>query len=205
MLAYRADEVPVGDDQRQHVELMREIARRFNERFGEILVVPELPDPGGRRPDHGPPGARPARCRRPAAAKPGTVSCSTSPKTITQEDQERGHRLRLARCGAARTRPGITNLIEILAVARGVEPRRRSSASSRAPATATSRRRSPRRWSSCLAPVRERYAELRPDEAALEAVARGGRREGPGDGLRDARRRALGHRHRAYVGLSRRE
>src|ERR1700710_2551715 len=46
VLAYRATEVPVGDDQRQHVELMREIARRFNGRFGaegeETLVVPEL-------------------------------------------------------------------------------------------------------------------------------------------------------------------
>src|SRR5947209_8565471 len=42
VLAYRAHEVPVGDDQRQHVELMRDVAERFNARFGEILVVPEL-------------------------------------------------------------------------------------------------------------------------------------------------------------------
>src|SRR6476620_1523254 len=42
VLAYKAQEVPVGEDQRQHVELMREIARRFNERFGPILVEPEL-------------------------------------------------------------------------------------------------------------------------------------------------------------------
>ena len=50
VLAYRATEVPVGDDQRQHIELMREIARRFNERFGEILVVPEgrIPEVGAR-------------------------------------------------------------------------------------------------------------------------------------------------------------
>ncbi len=41
VLAYRANEVPVGDDQRQHIELMRDIAARFNERFGELLVVPE--------------------------------------------------------------------------------------------------------------------------------------------------------------------
>src|SRR6476660_5548101 len=41
VLAYRAHEVPVGDDQRQHIELMRDIAVRFNERFGELLVVPE--------------------------------------------------------------------------------------------------------------------------------------------------------------------
>src|SRR5918995_97646 len=50
VLAYRATEVPVGDDQRQHVELMREIARRFNERFGEVLAVPEyrIPEVGAR-------------------------------------------------------------------------------------------------------------------------------------------------------------
>src|SRR5213592_4375163 len=41
VLAYRAHEVPVGDDQRQHIELMRNVAERFNARFGEILVVPE--------------------------------------------------------------------------------------------------------------------------------------------------------------------
>ena len=46
VLAYRATEVPVGDDQRQHVELMREIARRFNERFGPTLVEPEHRIPG---------------------------------------------------------------------------------------------------------------------------------------------------------------
>src|SRR5262249_9199470 len=45
VLAYKADTVPVGDDQRQHVELMREIARRFNSPFGEILVVPDHPIP----------------------------------------------------------------------------------------------------------------------------------------------------------------
>ena len=40
VLAYRADEVPVSGDQRQHVELMRE-SRRFNERFGETFTIPE--------------------------------------------------------------------------------------------------------------------------------------------------------------------
>ena len=55
ILVYRADEVPVGDDQRQHLELARDIAQRFNARFGETLVVPEPPHPRGGRPDHGPP------------------------------------------------------------------------------------------------------------------------------------------------------
>jgi len=50
VLAYRAEEVPVGEDQRQHIELMREVARRFNERFGETLVVPDhkIPEIGAR-------------------------------------------------------------------------------------------------------------------------------------------------------------
>ena len=48
VLAYKTDEVPVGDDQRQHLELMRDIAERFNESFGEMLVVPAPPHPGGR-------------------------------------------------------------------------------------------------------------------------------------------------------------
>src|SRR6476469_9580107 len=42
VLAYNATEVPVGEDQKQHIELMRGIARRFNERFGKTLVEPEL-------------------------------------------------------------------------------------------------------------------------------------------------------------------
>ena len=41
VLAYRATHVPVGDDQRQHIELMRDIAERFNARYGDVLVVPE--------------------------------------------------------------------------------------------------------------------------------------------------------------------
>src|SRR6516225_6462190 len=50
VLAYRANEVPVGEDQRQHVELMRDVALRFNARFGETLVVPEVrvPEVGAR-------------------------------------------------------------------------------------------------------------------------------------------------------------
>src|SRR5690349_14575811 len=50
VLAYRADEVPVGEDQREHLELMRDVAKRFNSRFGETLVVPEarIPEVGAR-------------------------------------------------------------------------------------------------------------------------------------------------------------
>ena len=84
VLAYRATEVPVGDDQRQHVELMREIARRFNERFGETLVVPELriPTVGARIMDLQEPSGR---CRPPAAARPAPSTSSTSPSVIRKK------------------------------------------------------------------------------------------------------------------------
>src|SRR5262245_59129892 len=50
VLAYRAHEVPVGEDQREHIELMRDVAEAFNKRFGETLVVPEgnIPTVGAR-------------------------------------------------------------------------------------------------------------------------------------------------------------
>ena len=56
ILLYQADIVPIGDDQRQHLELARDIAERFNARFGEIFTVPRRRLPGGRRPDHVAPG-----------------------------------------------------------------------------------------------------------------------------------------------------
>ena len=50
VLLYKTNEVPVGDDQRQHIELAREIARRFNATYGEIFVEPEhvIPTVGAR-------------------------------------------------------------------------------------------------------------------------------------------------------------
>ncbi len=57
ILLYQTDLVPIGDDQRQHLELARDVAERFNFRFGETFRVPERRLPGDRRPDHGPAGA----------------------------------------------------------------------------------------------------------------------------------------------------
>ena len=57
ILLYQTDIVPIGDDQRQHLELARDVAERFNARFGETFVVPDGDLPRGRRADHGPAGA----------------------------------------------------------------------------------------------------------------------------------------------------
>ena len=54
ILLYDTDRVPVGDDQRQHLELTRDIAMRFNGRYGDTFVVPEADIPEGGGPGHGP-------------------------------------------------------------------------------------------------------------------------------------------------------
>ncbi|HEX4731339.1 MAG TPA: tryptophan--tRNA ligase [Solirubrobacterales bacterium] len=171
VLAYRATEVPVGDDQRQHVELMREIARRFNGRFGDTLVVPELvvPAVGARIMDLQEPDRKMSTT---GGTEQGTVLVLDDEKTIRKKVgsavTDSGREVRVAPDKA-----GVTNLIDILAVARG-----------------TGRAEIEREFEGAgygdfkkavadgvvdlLGPVRERYAELRPDEAALEATLAAG-------------------------------
>ena len=80
ILLYKTDEVPVGDDQRQHVELAREIARRFNTTYGEVLVEPEhvIPEVGRASWTC---RSRARRCRPARAARPGSSTSTTSPTT----------------------------------------------------------------------------------------------------------------------------
>src|SRR3954465_11685390 len=117
VLAYKATEVPVGDDQRQHVELMREIARRFNQRFGETLVVPEMRIPGV--------GARimdlqePERKMSTTGGTPqGTVLFLEEPAAIRKKF---GSAVTDSGRDIVRSpeKPGITNLIDIFSVACG--------------------------------------------------------------------------------------
>src|SRR6266550_7235263 len=84
VLAYKAQEVPVGEDQRQHIELMREIARRFNERFGPILVEPEhrIPEVGARIMDLQEPANKMSTT---GGTEAGTVLVLDDPKTLTKK------------------------------------------------------------------------------------------------------------------------
>ena len=80
ILLYDAERVPVGDDQRQHLELARELALRFNHRFGPTLVVPEaaIPATAARVMDL----QHPERKMSKSVNSPlGTVLCSTSRPT----------------------------------------------------------------------------------------------------------------------------
>ena len=167
VLAYRATEVPVGDDQRQHVELMREIARRFNERFGEALVVPEfrIPEVGARIMDLQEPERKMSTSN---AGEVGTVYVLDEPDAIRKK-------LGSAVTDSGREvlrrddKPGVANLIEVLAVARGVAPEKIEREFEGA-GYGDFKRAVAEGVVELLAPVRERYAELRPDEMALEAA-----------------------------------
>src|ERR1039457_3388993 len=120
VLAYRAHEVPVGDDQRQHVELMRDVAERFNTRFGERLIVPEAPIPavGARIMDRQAPENKMSTSSGNAQ---GTIYVLDEPAAIAKK-----FRSSVTDSGSevvrARDKLGISNLIEILAAVRGAQP-----------------------------------------------------------------------------------
>ena len=165
VLAYRAHEVPVGEDQRQHIELMREVAIRFNARFGETLVVPEarIPEVGARIMDLQSPSDKMSTT---ASDPRGTILVLDDEKTITKKVKsavtDSGSEVRMAP-----NKPGISNLIEIMAVIRDVEHAaiekefegQQYGAFKQAVADEVVE---------FLRPTRERYDEIRPDEAGLQ-------------------------------------
>ena len=105
ILLYQTDIVPVGDDQRQHVELSRDIAQRFNSRFGETFKVPE-----GRLTRRSARGSwtcrsRRRRCRRRAAPTRAPCWCSTRRTRSARSSRSRSP-TRAARCVRARREAG---------------------------------------------------------------------------------------------------
>ena len=171
VLAYRAHEVPVGDDQRQHVELMRDVAERFNARFGETLVVPEavIPEIGARIMDL----QFPDRKMSTTGGSPqGTVYMTEEPDTMVKK-----FRSAVTDSGTdivrAPDKPGISNLIDILAAVRDVSPEEVEASFSGAGYGAFKQAVADA-VAEYLTPVRERYQELRPDEAELERVLAAG-------------------------------
>jgi tryptophanyl-tRNA synthetase len=189
VLAYRAQEVPVGDDQRQHVELMRDVAQRFNARFGDTLVVPEhrIPAVGARIMDLQHPENKMSTT---TASVEGTVYVTDEAGAIEKKFKravtDSGSEVR-----RAAEKPGITNLIEILAAVHGqtpeaVEDQMKDARYGELKATVAAA------VIDYLAPVRERYTELRADEGALEAILADGAaraREIAGETLVDVRER----------------
>jgi tryptophanyl-tRNA synthetase len=157
----------VGDDQRQHIELAREIARRFNATYGDVLVEPahRIPDVGARIMDLQDPATK------------MSTSYGTDAGLVYIDDEPDAVRRKLKRAQTdsgsevvrGEGKPGITNLIEVLAVVRGVEPEQveREFASE---GYGTFKQAVAEAVVELMAPVRERYLEIRADEAALERM-----------------------------------
>jgi tryptophanyl-tRNA synthetase len=169
VLAYRAHEVPVGEDQREHLELMRDVARRFNARFGDdILVVPEhrIPAVGARIMDLQEPTRKMSTT---GGTEDGTVLVLDDPKTIEKKIKravtDSGTEIR-----RAADKPGVSNLIDVLAVARGTSPAAVEDDMRDARGYGDLKGAVAEAVVGMLAPVRERYADIRPDQERLEAI-----------------------------------
>ncbi len=118
ILLYQTDIVPIGDDQRQHLEIARDIAQRFNARYGETFKVPEgvYPTLGARIMDLQEPSNKMSTT---AGSVQGTVLVLDDPAVIRKKFKtavtDSGREVRYL----PDEKPGVSNLIEILSVATG--------------------------------------------------------------------------------------
>lgn len=164
ILLYDTDKVPVGDDQRQHVEIARDIAVRFNGRYGETFVVPEaeIPTVAARVMDLQNPLAKMSKS---VLSPQGVVRMLDEPEVI-----ERKIRRAVTDTGTdveydPEGKPGVSNLLGILAACTGEDPRRLATRYSqygplKADVAAAA--------VEALRPVQDRYRDIASDPAELE-------------------------------------
>jgi tryptophanyl-tRNA synthetase len=168
ILLYQTDLVPIGDDQRQHLELARDVAERFNYRFGETFRVPDgqFPEIGGRIMDLQEPTKKMSTT---FSSEQGAVYIADTPDQIRKKfksavtDSEREIRYHPP------TKPGVSNLLEIMSVATGeaiddlVTRFDGSGYGDLKEAVGES-------VVELLAPIQERFAALRADERELQRL-----------------------------------
>jgi tryptophanyl-tRNA synthetase len=170
ILLYDADEVPVGEDQRQHIEITRDIAMRFNGRFGDTFVVPKIVTPraGAKVTDLQEPTAKMSKSSNTDA---GIVYLLDEPaailkkfkRAVTDSDGE----VRFDRA----EKPGVSNLIEILAACTSSTPQQVAGEYTQyGPLKADTGEA----VVEILAPIQHRYHELMGDKAELSRLLRTG-------------------------------
>ncbi len=167
ILLYQADEVPIGDDQRQHLELARDVAQRFNHRYGDVFTVP--------RPTFPPAGARimdlqdvNAKMSKSAPTLQGVIDLAdderTTERKIRRAVTDSGGEVR-----AAYDKPGVTNLLDLLAAVTGAtieELEQRYEGQG----YGTFKREVAEAVNGVLRPVRQHQAELAADPGAVADV-----------------------------------
>lgn len=170
ILAYGTDEVPVGEDQTQHVELTRDLAVRFNQRYGHTFVVPRATRPKV--------AARVMNLQDPTVkmgksddSGPGIVHLLDEPdvvrKKVMRAVTDSGQNVVLDREG----RPGLANLLEILAACTGGNPEELSGAYDSYGAL---KKDTAEAVVEVLGPVQQRHKELCADPSYVEGVLREG-------------------------------
>jgi tryptophanyl-tRNA synthetase len=167
ILLYQTDGVPVGEDQRQHIELARDIAERFNARYGETFTLPEMIAPGV--------GARimdlqePERKMSTTGGTPqGTVRLLDPPDVVHKKFKtavtDSGTDVR-----RSPEKPGISNLIEIMSVATG-EPMDAVEARYDGGGYGRFKEAVAEAVVELLTPIQRRYDELRSDPRELQRL-----------------------------------
>ncbi|MEU0076223.1 tryptophan--tRNA ligase [Streptomyces sp. NPDC006332] len=170
ILAYRSDAVPVGDDQTQHVELARDLAVRFNQRYGHTFVVPRATSPGV--------AARVMNLQEPTAkmgksddSGPGIVYLLDEPdvvrKKVMRAVTDSGREVVYDR----QARPGLANLLEILAGCTGGDP---ADLSGEYTSYGALKKDTAEAVVEVLRPVQDRHRELCADPGFVEGVLSGG-------------------------------
>ena len=170
ILLYDTDEVPVGEDQRQHIEITRDIAIRFNHRFGDTFVLPKavMPKAGARVMDLQDPTSKMSKS---AQSEAGLVYLLDDPaavvkkfkRAVTDSDSE----VRFDR----ETKPGVSNLLEILAACTGETP---EALAARYTQYGPLKGDTGEAVVELLRPIQARYHELMADPAELQSLLRKG-------------------------------
>jgi tryptophanyl-tRNA synthetase len=172
ILAYRTDEVPVGEDQKQHIELARTVAERFNSRFGEVFTLPRhrIPEVGARILDLQDPDKKMSTT---GGSEQGTVYILDPPEAIAKKFKsavtDSGRDIR-----RAPDKRGVSNLIEVMAVARGMTPDAVETEYADESGYARFKEDVGGAVAAYLGPIRERYEVIRPGGSQLESVLREG-------------------------------
>jgi tryptophanyl-tRNA synthetase len=171
ILLYDTDVVPVGDDQRQHIELARDVATRFNHRCGgDVLVVPEHVIP--------PVGARIMDLQQPENKMSKSVESPQGTILVLDDPEDIERKIKRAVTDAGddvrfdpETKPGVSNLLSVLGAATGRDPVALADEYSMyGPLKADTAEA----VVEMLRPVQERYAELTADPDGTTAVLRAG-------------------------------
>ena len=165
IVLYDTNEVPVGDDQRQHIEITRDAAIRFNHRFGETFVIPEAVTPAA--------GARVMDLQNPTSKMSksvesnGTVMMLDDPsvimkkfkRAVTDSDSEVRYDVG--------EKPGVSSLLDILAAATGTTPEAAAEGYTQYGALKVDTGEA---IVAMLEPIQQRYHELIDDRAELQRL-----------------------------------